>query len=80
MLLLESYVNLLKTDIVDMLDQSVDRTKELDEHIAILKEYYTKTSERMNILAEQYRDLQALLKNAVETTGIAKVKMEEKYR
>ena len=37
MLALESYANLLSTDIVALLDQSTDRTQALDEHIELLK-------------------------------------------
>ena len=80
MLLLQSYVNLLKTDIVSMLDQATDRTVALDEHIALLKEYYTKTTERGALISEQSADLQSILKDAVDTTTLAKVKMEEKYK
>lgn len=79
MLALQSYLNILKTDILSLLDTSSDRTTALDEHIEILKSYYTSTSERTLLLAEQSRDLQAILISASERTEAAKLAMEEKY-
>ena len=46
MIFLSSYVNLLKTDIIGLLDQAPDRTKALSEHTELLKSYYIKTQER----------------------------------
>ncbi len=80
MLSLESYVNLLKTDIVGLLDQSTDRTVALDDHIDLLKSFYTRTSERALLIEEQIRDLEAILTSAVEKTTLAKTTMEEKYK
>jgi hypothetical protein len=61
MLSMQSYLNLLKTDIVALLDNATDRTVVLDEHIELLKSYYTRTSERTLLLSEQSRDIIALL-------------------
>lgn len=80
MLSLESYVNVLKSDIVWLLDQSTDRTVALDSHIDLLKSFYTRTSERTLLIAEQVRDLEAVLTSATEKTALAKTTMEEKYK
>ena len=80
MLSLQSYVNLLRTDILGLLDQSEDRTVALDEHIDLLKSYYVRTSDRTTLLAEQARDLVAILTAASQKTLSAKQSMEEKYK
>jgi hypothetical protein len=77
---MQSYINLLKTDILGLLDQSENRAKELDEHIELLKTYYVRTSERLALLAEQNNELKSILANNVSITMGAKSSMEEKYR
>lgn len=80
MIAIQSYVNVLKTDIVALLDQATDRTVTLDEHIEILKSYYTKTADRLLIINDQITELNNLLKSTAETTTAAKTTMEEKYK
>ena len=80
MLSMQSYLNVLKTDIVWLLDESENRANALDEHIDILKSYYMRTSERTTLLAEQSRDLQAILTSSSQRTEAAKKAMEEKYK
>jgi hypothetical protein len=80
MLSMQSYLNLLKTDIVSLLDGSADRAVTLDEHIDLLKSYYIKTSERTTLLAEQSRDLKAILVGSSQTIEASKKSMEEKYK
>ncbi len=80
MLSMQSYLNVLKVDIVSLLDETDDRARALDEHIDILKSYYIRTSERINLLAEQSRDLVVILTSASQTTESAKKAMEEKYK
>ena len=80
MLSLQSYLNVLKVDIIALLDEADDRAHALDEHIDILKSYYIRTSERINLLAEQSRDLSVILTAASQTTEAAKKGMEEKYK
>ena len=80
MLSLQSYLNVLKVDIIALLDETDDRAHALDEHIDILKSYYIRTSERINLLAEQSRDLSVILAAASQTTEAAKKGMEEKYK
>ncbi len=80
MLSMQSYLNVLKVDIIALLDESDDRAQALDEHIDILKSYYIRTSERTTLLAEQSRDLTVILAAASQTTEAAKKAMEEKYK
>lgn len=80
MLSLQSYVNLLRTDIIGLLDQAEDRTTALDEHIDLLKSYYVRTGDRTALLAEQSRDLSAIILGASQSTLGAKQSMEEKYK
>ena len=80
MLSLQSYVNLLRTDIIGLLDQTEDRTIALDEHIDLLKSYYVRTGDRTALLAEQSRDLSAIILGASQSTLGAKQSMEEKYK
>jgi hypothetical protein len=47
MISINSYVNLLKTDIVSLLDQANDRSEALDEHMALLASYHTDTKARL---------------------------------
>ncbi len=80
MIYLQSYVNLLKTDIVGLLDQSTDRTKALDEQIDLLKSFYLKTQDRNATLDEQIGDLKNTLTSATSNVAQAKADMETKYK
>ena len=61
MIAIQSYVNVLKTDIVALLDRAKDRTSALDEQIDILKSYYTRTADRLSIIREQLSELTTIL-------------------
>jgi hypothetical protein len=80
MLALQSYLNVLKIDILALLDEDESRTKNLDEHIDILKSYYVRTSERILVLTEQSRDIRTIIATSAQTTEAAKKAMEEKYK
>ena len=69
---IQTYVNILETDIPSLLDQSTDRTMALDEHIALLKHYGTKTNDNLIILDEQILDLKAIIDNNTADTESAK--------
>lgn len=69
---IQTYVNVLETDIPSLLDQSADRTASLDEHIALLKHYGTKTNDTLVILDEQISDLKAIISKNTEDTAAAK--------
>lgn len=80
MLAISAYVNVLKTDIVGMLDQATDRTRTLDEQIELLKSYYTKTNERLALINEQINDLKGIITSSMEVTNTAKSSMEMQYQ
>lgn len=80
MLAISAYVNVLKTDIVSMLDQATDRTRTLDEQIELLKSYYTKTNERLALINEQMTDIKAIIASSNEVTTKAKTSMEAQYQ
>ncbi len=80
MLAISAYVNVLKTDIVGMLDQATDRTRTLDEQIELLKSYYTKTNERLALINEQINDLKGIITSSMEVTNTAKSSMETQYQ
>jgi hypothetical protein len=69
---IQTYVNVIETDIPSLLDQSADRTATLDEHIALLKHYGTKTNDTLIILDEQISDLGAIISKNTEDTTTAK--------
>jgi len=69
---IQTYVNLLETDIPGILDTSTNRAASLDEHIALLKHYGMRTNDRMLILDEQIADLRSIIRKNTEDTTIAK--------
>lgn len=69
---IQTYVNILETDIAGLLDGAADRTISLDEHIALLRYYGNKTNERILILDEQISDLKAIISKNVDDTTDAK--------
>lgn len=74
-----AYANILKTDIVAMLDAAANRQASLDNHISLLKSYYLKTQERLNIIKEQKTEVQGLLTNATNTQNTAKNTLQNSY-
>lgn len=74
-----AYANILKTDIVAMLDTAENRQASLDNHISLLKSYYLKTQERLNIIGEQKTEVQSLLANATNAQNTAKNTLQNSY-
>ena len=74
-----AYANILKTDIVAMLDTAANRQAGLDNHISLLKSYYLKTQERLNIIGEQKTEVQSLLANATNAQNTAKNTLQNSY-
>ena len=68
MLAVANYTNLLQTDIPALLDNSLDRTNALDEHISLLKNYYNRTLERLTIIGEQIADLSGIIAESNNNT------------
>jgi hypothetical protein len=79
MIALTSYVSILSTDIPQLLDNAVDRTRALREHISLLKSYYNRTNDRLTVIGEQIWDLQAIIDQAAGATTGAKSTMESSY-
>jgi hypothetical protein len=74
-----AYANILKTDIIAMLDAAANRQASLDNHISLLKSYYLKTQERLNIIGEQKTEVQSLLTNATNAQNTAKNTLQNSY-
>ncbi len=68
MLAISSYINVVSTDIPTLLDNSVDRSAALGEHISLLKSYYNRTLERLTVLGEQIADLKGIISQSTSTT------------
>ena len=79
MLAVSSYASVLSTDILGLLDGSIDRASTLNEHISLLKSYYNKTLERLTIINEQIIDLNAIISETTSTTNTAKSTMQTSY-
>lgn len=79
MIAVSSYANLLSTDILSLLDQSGDRSTALNEHIALLKNYYTRTEDRIKTISEQMSDLSGLMSSAGANTTSAKAVMQNSF-
>jgi hypothetical protein len=76
----QNYTNLLQTDIPALLDNAIDRTSELNEHISLLKSYYNKTLERLTIIGEQIADLNGIIAESNNGTKWAKSQMQVSYK
>jgi hypothetical protein len=79
MLAVSSYINVVSTDIPTLLDNSVDRSAALGEHISLLKSYYNRTLERLTIIGEQIADLKGIINQSTSTTEWAKIIMQTSY-
>jgi hypothetical protein len=80
MISINTYLNLLKTDIGSMLDQSIDRTQALDEHISLLKTYFVRTTERMALLESQIADLRNIITESNSAINASKNNIQISYR
>lgn len=69
---IQTYINIMETDIPALLTQSTDRATTIDEHIALLKHYGNKTNDSLMILDEQITDLRAIISKNTEDTNQAK--------
>ena len=79
MFAVSSYVNILSTDIPKLLDNAVDRSIALGDHISLLKSYYNKTLERLTVINEQIADLNAILATTSTTINESKAHMQSSY-
>ncbi len=74
-----TYANILRTDIIEMLDSSNNRINALDNHISLLKSYYLKTQDRLAIIAEQKRELNDLANQTSNSQTLAKTTLQNSY-
>lgn len=79
MVAITAYANILKTDLINMLDSSGNRASALDNHISLLKSYYLKTQDQLNIIADQKRELQAILSESIDAQKGAKNTLQKSY-
>jgi hypothetical protein len=79
MLAVSNYMNLISTDIPTLLDNSIDRSTTINEHISLLKSYYNRTLERLTVIGEQIADLQGIISQSTASTNWAKVIMQMSY-
>ncbi len=80
MIAITAYVSLLQTDIGSMLDQSVDRTRALDDEISILKTYYVRTGERLKVLNGQIGELNNILNDTSAAINAYKGNIQIAYK
>ncbi len=62
------YANVLRTDIVGLLDQSNDRAVTIDEEIELLKSYFDDGASRLEMLNIQIQELKSTLSEAKQLT------------
>lgn len=74
-----SYADILKMDIMAMLENASNRWTALDNHISLLKSYYLKTQDRLAIIKEQKQEIRALLSTTDSQETNAKATLQESY-
>lgn len=79
MLAIANYVNVLSTDIPNLLDSSTDRATALNEHITLLKNYYNRTLTSLTIVNEQIADLRWIISQQTAKTDDSKSIMQTSY-
>lgn len=79
MVAITAYANVLKTDLLNMLDSSSNRTATLDNHISLLKSYYLKTQDSLAVIADQKAELKAILSESVDAQNGAKSTLQNSY-
>ncbi len=79
MSMIQSYANLLSTDIVSMLDRSTDRWAALDEHIKFLEDYGQDITERLLYLGEQIAELTNIVNESTAIETQAKTNLDTSF-
>lgn len=74
-----AYANILQTDILSLLDSSSNRATALDNHISLLKSYYTKTQDRLTVLSEQKSELKEIIAQSQNSQSTAKNTLQSSY-
>lgn len=71
---LNEYLNILKTNVNQLLDQASDRESMLESYLDQLKSRYTSTETQLTVLKQQARELQSVV--AESDTKIEKLKWD----
>lgn len=79
MLAITTYANVLKTDLLALLDSSSSRAVALDNHISLLKSYHLKTQDALLVIADQKAELKAILAESANTQKNAKNTLQNSY-
>lgn len=79
MLAITAYANVLKMDILEILNTSSNRSAALENHISLLKSYYRKTEEQLSIIRDQKNDIKALAEKTVQEEKEAKNTLQWSY-
>lgn len=79
MSMIQNYANLLGTDIIWLLDQSLDRANALDEHIALLRDYGEDITARILSLDEQIQELNNIIAENTALGTSAKTNLDRAY-
>ena len=79
MLSVTAYANILKTDIINMVDSASNRGAALDNHISLLKSYYIRTQDRLAVITDQKAELKNILSASQETQNSAKGVLQNSY-
>ncbi len=79
MKMIESYKNVLETNIVALLDGTTNRSDVLDEHISLLRNYGQDTTEQLITLDDQIAELTAIIAENNSKTQSAKGTLDSSY-
>ncbi len=77
---IHSYANVLKTDILALLDQNNDRAVALEEHIALLRNFLDEWQDRIALLSQQYKELQAIINENSSEISNSKTSLQQAYQ
>jgi hypothetical protein len=80
MSMIQSYANLLSTDILSLLDRSTDRANTLDDHITLLEDYGEDITERIIYIDEQIRELNNIINESTQIGTSAKANLDTSYK
>ncbi len=77
---IHSYANVLKTDILALLDQNNDRAVALEEHIALLRNFLDEWQDRIALLSQQYKELQGIINENSSEISNSKTSLQQAYQ
>lgn len=77
---IHSYANVLKTDILALLDQNNDRAVALEEHITLLRNFLDEWQDRIALLSQQYKELQGIINENSSEISNSKTSLQQAYQ